>query len=96
MLRRGSATQALFGVVLALCVPALVQAQQPLLPNATIHRHRVSCLQEHPEFTKYRKMYYGYYPTCWRTFSEISIMSSRFSARKTFAFSRPWPICSPS
>ena len=35
-------------------------------------------------------------PTCWRTFSEISIMSSRFSARKTFAFSRPWPICSPS
>lgn len=34
-------------------------------------------------------------PTSWRTFSEISIIISRFSARKVFAFSRPWPSCSP-
>lgn len=35
-------------------------------------------------------------PTSVRTRSEISIMSSRFSARKVLAFSRPWPSCSPS
>ena len=29
-------------------------------------------------------------------FSEISIITSRLVARKFFAFSRPWPSCSPS
>ena len=35
-------------------------------------------------------------PTSLRTFSLISTIMSRFSARNCLAFSRPWPSCSPS
>lgn len=46
-----------------------VQAQQTgLFPLAPIRRQRVPCDQEDPTYKVYKQQYFGYHPTCWRTF----------------------------
>lgn len=46
-----------------------VQAQQTgLFPLAPIQRKRVPCDQEDPTYKLYKQQYFGYHPTCWRTF----------------------------
>ncbi len=46
-----------------------VQAQQTgLFPLAPIRRQRVPCDQEDPTYKIYKQQYFGYHPTCWRTF----------------------------
>lgn len=47
------------------------QAQQTgLFPLAPIRRQRVPCDQEDPTYKVYKQQYFGYHPTCWRTFPE--------------------------
>ena len=59
-----------FGLTLALLagLPALAQAQ--LFPNLFIQRQRNECAAEPPFYKQVRRDYFGYYPTCWRTFPE--------------------------
>jgi hypothetical protein len=46
-----------------------VEAQQTgLFPRAPIRRQRVPCDQEDPTYKIYKQQYFGYHPTCWRTF----------------------------
>jgi hypothetical protein len=46
-----------------------VQAQQTgMFPLAPIRRQRVPCSQEDPTYKIYKQQYFGYHPTCWRTF----------------------------
>jgi len=50
-------------------LPELARAQQTgLFPLAPIRRQRVPCDQEDPIYKVYKHKYYGYHPTCWRTF----------------------------
>ncbi len=61
---RGPAAWALLVV---LGVPFGAEAQ--LFPNLPIHkRQRPDCAHEAPVYGIYRHQYYGYHPTCWRTF----------------------------
>jgi hypothetical protein len=62
------------GLVLAaltvvVSLPELARAQQTgLFPLAPIKRQRVPCDQEDPIYKTYKHQYFGYHPTCWRTF----------------------------
>jgi hypothetical protein len=62
------------GLVLAVLtlvasLPELARAQQTgLFPNHAIKRQRVPCDQEDPIYKVYKHQYFGYHPTCWRTF----------------------------
>ena len=62
------------GLVLAVLtlvssLPELARAQQTgLFPNMNVRRQRVPCDQEDPIYKVYKHQYYGYHPTCWRTF----------------------------
>ncbi len=64
--RAGAST----GLALALIVglPSLADAQ--LFPNMWIQRKRNECANEPPFYGHVRRDFYGYYPTCWRTFPE--------------------------
>jgi hypothetical protein len=42
--------------------------QTGLFPRAPIRRQRVPCDQEDPTYKIYKQQYFGYHPTCWRTF----------------------------
>jgi hypothetical protein len=58
-------------MALVLSLPELARAQPGgLFPNAPIRRQRVPCDQEDPIYRTYKYKYYGYHPTCWRTFPE--------------------------
>jgi hypothetical protein len=65
---RRSSSPAAWALVLTLGAPALVQAQTQLFPLAPIRRERVPCPVEDPVYGMYRHQYFGYFPTCWRTF----------------------------
>jgi hypothetical protein len=62
------------GLVLAVLtlvssLPELARAQQTgLFPNMNVGRQRVPCDQEDPIYKVYKHQYYGFHPTCWRTF----------------------------
>ena len=62
------------GLVLAVLtlvssLPELARAQQTgLFPRMNVRRQRVPCDQEDPIYKVYKHQYYGYHPTCWRTF----------------------------
>ncbi len=46
-----------------------MEAQQTgLFPLAPIRRQRVPCDREDPTYKIYKQQYFGYHPTCWRTF----------------------------
>jgi hypothetical protein len=48
-----------------------VEAQQTgLFPRAPIRRQRMPCDQEDPTYKVYKQQYFGYHPTCWRTFPQ--------------------------
>jgi hypothetical protein len=50
-------------------LPELARAQQTgLFPLHSIKRQRVPCDQEDPIYKAYKTQYFGYHPTCWRTF----------------------------
>jgi hypothetical protein len=56
-------------LTVVLSLPELAQAQQSgLFPLQPIKRHRIPCDQEDPLYKTYKHQYFGYYPTCWRTF----------------------------
>jgi hypothetical protein len=56
-------------LTLVVCLPEVAWAQQGgLFPLAPIKRHRVPCDQEDPIYKVYKHQYFGYHPTCWRTF----------------------------
>jgi hypothetical protein len=56
-------------LTLIVSLPELARAQQMgLFPLAPIRRQRVPCDQEDPIYKVYKHQYYGYHPTCWRTF----------------------------
>jgi hypothetical protein len=63
-----SSSPAVWAAALTLGVPALVQAQTQLFPLAPIQRQRPPCPMEDPVYGLYRQQYFGYFPTCWRTF----------------------------
>jgi hypothetical protein len=63
-----ASSPAVWALALVLGAPALVQAQTQLFPLAPIQRHRVPCPMEDPVYGLYRHQYWGYFPTCWRTF----------------------------
>jgi hypothetical protein len=66
--RRGHGLALAVFVVVA-SVPELARAQQMgLFPNHPIKRQRVPCDQEDPIYKVYKNQYFGYHPTCWRTF----------------------------
>jgi hypothetical protein len=65
---RRSSSPAMWAVALVVSAPALVQAQTQLFPLAPIKRERVPCPMEDPIYGLYRHQYFGYFPTCWRTF----------------------------
>src|SRR5262249_43948675 len=53
----------------AVSLSGRVEAQQTgLFPLAPIRRQRVPCSQEDPTYKIYKQQYFGYHPTCWRTF----------------------------
>lgn len=53
----------------AVSLSGRVEAQQTgLFPLAPIRRQRVPCDQEDPTYKIYKHQYFGYHPTCWRTF----------------------------
>jgi hypothetical protein len=53
----------------AVSLSGRVEAQQSgLFPLAPIRRQRVPCDQEDPTYKIYKHQYFGYHPTCWRTF----------------------------
>ncbi len=56
------------GMLLILAAPTWVQAQTQLFPLAPIQRERVPCPLEDPVYGVYRHQYFGYFPTCWRSF----------------------------
>jgi hypothetical protein len=80
------------GLVLAvltvvLSLPELAHAQQSgLFPPAPIKRQRVPCNQEDPIYKTYKHQYFGYYPTCWRTFPDGWGCPSRESPDKKKSF----------
>jgi hypothetical protein len=51
----------------SLCGRAEAQ-QSGLFPLAPIRRQRVPCDREDPTYKIYKQQYFGYHPTCWRTF----------------------------
>jgi hypothetical protein len=56
---------------LVVSLPEVARAQPGgLFPNAPIRRQRVPCDQEDPIYKTYKYKYWGYHPTCWRTFPE--------------------------
>jgi hypothetical protein len=63
-----SSSPAVWAAALTLGVPALVEAQTQLFPLAPISRQRPPCPVEDPMYGLYRQQYYGFFPTCWRTF----------------------------
>lgn len=67
---RRSSSPAMWAVALGLVVPTLVEAQTQLLPLAPIQRERVPCPMEDPVYGLYRHQYFGYFPTCWRSFPQ--------------------------
>lgn len=67
--RRLFRSQVTWGITLVLLAPTFAAAQQTgLFPLAPIRRQRVPCPDENPIYGRYRRDYYGYYPTCWRRF----------------------------
>ena len=66
--RMRSSSPAVWAAALTLGVPALVQAQTQLFPLAPIQRQRPHLPMEDPIYGLYRQQYFGYFPTCWRTF----------------------------
>jgi len=65
---RRTSSPATWVLTLVLGAPALVQAQTQLFPLAPIQRQRVPCPMEDPVYGRHRHEYFGYFPTCWRTF----------------------------
>jgi hypothetical protein len=67
--RRQDARLALAVATIAVCLPELAFAQQTgLFPLAPIRRQRTPCEAEDPIYKEYKQKYFGYHPTCWRTF----------------------------
>jgi len=63
--------RALVMAVLALTVSLSERAwaqQGGLFPLAPIRRERPACQNEDPVYKFYKHQYFGYHPTCWRTF----------------------------
>lgn len=67
--RRGAHALTLVVLTAAVSLSGRVEAQQTgLFPLAPIRRQRVPCDQEDPTYKIYKHQYFGYHPTCWRTF----------------------------
>jgi hypothetical protein len=59
----------LAALALVASLPELARAQQTgLFPLHPIKRQRQTCDQENPIYKTYKTQYFGYHPTCWRTF----------------------------
>ncbi len=94
-----SSSPAVWAAALVLGVPALVQAQTQLFPLAPIQRQRPPCPMEDPIYGMYRQQYFGYFPTCWRTFppgwgcpsTEAPNMARAFAERKRDPFPETLP-----
>ena len=68
-LRRRGRGLVLAALSIVVSLPGLARAQQTgLFPLAPIKRQRVPCDQEDPIYKTYKHQYFGYHPTCWRTF----------------------------
>jgi hypothetical protein len=67
--RRGAHALTMVVLTAAVSLSGRVEAQQTgLLPLAPIRRQRVPCDHEDPTYKIYKQQYFGYHPTCWRTF----------------------------
>ncbi len=67
--RRGAHALTLVVLTAAVSLSGRVEAQQTgLFPLSPIRRQRVPCNQEDPTYKIYKQQYFGYHPTCWRTF----------------------------
>jgi hypothetical protein len=67
--RRRGRGLVLAALTMVVSLPGLARAQQTgLFPLAPIKRQRVPCDQEDPIYKTYKHQYFGYHPTCWRTF----------------------------
>src|SRR5262249_4029368 len=67
--RRGAHALTMVVLTAAVSLSGRVEAQQTgLFPLAPIRRQRVPCDQEDPTYKIYKHQYFGYHPTCWRTF----------------------------
>ncbi len=66
---RGSHALTLVVLTAAVSLSGRVEAQQTgIFPLAPIRRQRVPCDREDPTYKVYKQQYFGYHPTCWRTF----------------------------
>ena len=67
--RRGTHALTMAVLTAVVCLSGRVEAQQSgLFPLAPIRRQRVPCDREDPTYKIYKQQYFGYHPTCWRTF----------------------------
>jgi hypothetical protein len=67
--RRGTHALTMAVLTAVVCLTGRVEAQQSgLFPLAPIRRQRVPCDREDPTYKIYKQQYFGYHPTCWRTF----------------------------
>jgi hypothetical protein len=87
--RRRDQGLALAVLTVVLSLPHLAQAQQSgLFPLHPIKRQRVPCDQEDPLYKTYKQQYFGYYPTCWRTFPDGWGCPSREAPNKEEEFKK--------
>jgi hypothetical protein len=94
-----SSWPAVWSVLAILGIPALAEAQTQLFPLAPIQRQRVPCPMEDPVYGQYRAQYFGYFPTCWRSFPpgwgcpnpEIPDVAAAFVKQKRDPLPEPLP-----
>ncbi len=87
--RRGSHALTMVVLTAAVSLSGRVEAQQTgLFPLAPIRRQRVPCDREDPTYKIYKQQYFGYHPTCWRTFPRRLGMPEQRGARTARSRSR--------